>query len=83
MDAGRIVYIIQSSDEPGRFYTGLTTDFSSRLKAHNDGRSAATAKHRPWRMVVTFEFADRERAIAFEKYLKTGSGAEFARRHFR
>jgi hypothetical protein len=29
------------------------------------------------------KFADERRALKFEKYLKSGSGAEFARRHFR
>jgi hypothetical protein len=29
------------------------------------------------------KFADEARAVAFEKYLKSGSGCEFARRHLR
>jgi hypothetical protein len=28
------------------------------------------------------EFPDEERAIRFERYLKSGSGREFAKRHF-
>jgi len=30
---------------------------------------------------VTSELPDEERAIAFERYLKTGSGRAFAKRH--
>jgi putative endonuclease len=83
MDAERTVYILQSTSEPTRFYTGLTTDLVSRLQAHNEGRSSHTARYRPWRVVVAVAFADEQRALAFERYLKTGSGAEFARRHFK
>jgi len=42
-----------------------------------------TADGRPWIIDVVVEFADERRAIAFEKYLKSGSGCAFAQRHFR
>ena len=29
------------------------------------------------------QFTDERRALAFERYLKTGSGWAFAKRHFR
>lgn len=29
------------------------------------------------------QFVDERRALAFERYLKSGSGAAFAKRHFR
>jgi hypothetical protein len=32
---------------------------------------------------VFVTFADEGRALKFEKYLKSGSGVEFARRHLR
>lgn len=32
---------------------------------------------------VMVEFADERRAVAFERYLKSGSGCAFAKRHFR
>jgi hypothetical protein len=32
---------------------------------------------------VVVEFADERRAIAFERYLKSGSGVAFATRHLR
>lgn len=65
-----------------RFYTGITTDVSARITWHNAGRCAHTAKHRPWELVVAIEFANEDRALAFERYLKSGSGRAFAKRHF-
>ena len=32
---------------------------------------------------VIVKFADADRALRFEKYLKTGSGCKFAKRHLR
>jgi hypothetical protein len=34
-------------------------------------------------IVVSLEFADERRAVDFEKYLKSGSGVAFAKRHLR
>jgi len=34
-------------------------------------------------VVVVIAFASEERALDFERYLKTGSGCAFATRHFR
>jgi hypothetical protein len=49
---------------------------------HNSGGSHHTASLRPWEHVVSIEFASEASAMAFEKYLKTGSGRTFAKRHF-
>ena len=79
----RIVYVLNNADSPPRFYTGVTADLRKRLEAHNAGRCPHTAKHRPWRVDVVIEFSDERRALAFEKYLKSGSGGAFAKRHLR
>ena len=79
----RIAYILKNTDNPPRFYTGVTADLRARLDSHNGGRCSHTAKHRPWAVDVIVEFADEARALKFEKYLKSGSGVEFARRHLR
>ena len=79
----RSVYILKNTDNPPRFYTGVTADLRSRLEAHNAGRCSHTAKHRPWTLDVVVRFTDEMRALKFEKYLKSGSGLEFARRHLR
>ncbi|MDP2320387.1 MAG: GIY-YIG nuclease family protein [Acidobacteriota bacterium] len=78
------VYIIQSDRQPERFYTGLTSDLTARLAAHNAGLSTHTATGIPWRLVVAMMFTDVDnKAQAFEGYLKSGSGRAFAARHFR
>ena len=77
------VYIMKSRSAPGRYYTGLTSDFPARLVAHNAGESHHTSSGRPWDRVVVIEFAKEQRAHAFERYLKSGSGVAFSKRHLR
>jgi putative endonuclease len=77
------VYVLRSLADPGRYYTGLTGNCRARLEAHNAGRCLHTATGRPWRIDVIVQFADEKRAVAFEQYLKSGSGSAFASRHLR
>jgi predicted GIY-YIG superfamily endonuclease len=56
---------------------------AKRHAAHNAGCSVHTAKYRPWSIDVVVEFEDEKRALAFERYLKSGSGIAFAHRHLR
>lgn len=79
----RFVYVLKNSDAPPRYYTGLTSDVSSRQAQHNAGNCTYTAKYRPWSIDLVIEFADERRAVAFERYLKSGSGVAFAQRHLR
>lgn len=79
----RFVYIIKSLATPDQYYVGVTSDPALRLQAHNAGLTSHTSKHRPWRTLVCIEFDEEQPALEFERYLKTGSGREFARRHFR
>jgi putative endonuclease len=76
------VYVLQSTVQAERYYSGLTCDVATRLGIHNSGGSQHTAGLRPWRLVVALEFATEASAVAFQKYLKTGSGRAFAKRHF-
>lgn len=82
MHARRFVYVLRSLVMPSRHYTGLTADVSARLAAHNAGECRHTTKFRPWRVLVSMEFATQEQAVTFEKYLKSGSGRAFTKRHF-
>jgi hypothetical protein len=41
-----------------------------------------TATNRPWSIVVSLEFRAESTARRFERYLKSGSGRAFAKRHF-
>jgi putative endonuclease len=77
----RSVYILKSADQEPHFYVGRTSDVSARLTDHNAGRCPHTARYHPWQLHVTIELSDERRAIAFERYLKSGSGRAFATRH--
>ena len=78
----RVVYVLVSAMEPGRHYVGVTSDVTRRFEVHNYGGSRHTAEYRPWRLIVSLEFATESSAVAFERDLKTGSGRALAKRHF-
>lgn len=78
----RIVYVLKSASPKAHYYIGLTHDVHARLADHNAGRCRHTARYRPWRLHVTIELPDEQRGAAFERYLKSGSGRAFAKRHF-
>tara|TARA_R110000772_G_scaffold18400_6_gene51419 strand:+ start:25910 stop:26191 length:282 start_codon:yes stop_codon:yes gene_type:complete len=73
----------QSVAFPDQYYTGLTNDVQARLAEHNAGKSRYTAKFKPWMLLSFHYFVSEETALAFEKYLKTGSGRALARKRFR
>jgi len=78
----RFVYVLVSTVDLRRHYVGITSDVARRLDVHNSGGSQHTAQYRPWRLIVSLHFVTEASAVAFEKYLKTGSGRAFAKRHF-
>jgi putative endonuclease len=80
-DDKRFVYVLlnQVNDSP---YVGITSDVARRLDTHNSGGSVYTAPCRPWRLAVALEFPGERQALQFERYLKSGSGRAFMRRHF-
>ena len=82
MQTTTTVYILRSDSNQSRHYTGLTSDLKKRLKWQNAGQNVDTARDRPWTVVVAFHFADERVARRFERYLKSGSGREFAKRRF-
>jgi putative endonuclease len=78
----RIVYIIRSVADPSRHYVGITNDVDARLEWHNHGPSGYSVQFRPWSLVVAMHFPTERKAVRFERYLKSGSGRAFAKRHF-
>jgi len=76
------VYILRSCSNPDRYYIGMTEDLNDRLKTHNAGGCKHTFKFIPWRIETALAFALKEKAVAFEKYIKSHSGREFAKKHF-
>ena len=77
----KYVYILQSERDTDQFYTCITDDLKARLSKHNSGDVTHTSTYRPWRIKTYVAFNDEERALAFEKYLKFGSGRAFAKKH--
>jgi putative endonuclease len=75
----KYVYILESVETPEHHYVGVTDDLRSRLQKHNAGDASHTSKFRPWRVKTYIAFSEEGRALAFEKYLKSGSGRAFAK----
>jgi len=76
------VYLLRSINHPDAIYTGYTTDIKQRLVDHNSGKSIYASTCRPWQLEICVTFRDKEKALAFEKYLKSSSGRAFAKKHF-
>jgi putative endonuclease len=74
------VYLLQSEAVVGQRYIGVTADLKQRLVEHNAGKSPHTSKYVPWKLVTYIAFSDEQKARAFERYLKSGSGHAFARK---
>jgi predicted GIY-YIG superfamily endonuclease len=76
------VYILVSKENEIIHYTGITQRLRQRLGEHNRGKVPNSMSHRPWRIETVIAFKSEKKARTFERYLKSGSGREFARRHF-
>ena len=76
------VYILIDTTTETHHYVGSTQDLQARLAKHNAGEVPHTSKFKPWRIQTAIVFDSKEKAVAFENYLKSGSGREFAKRHF-
>ena len=73
------VYILQLKDNS--YYHGYSNDLKQRLKTHQQGTVSSTKNFRPVKLVFYAAFSSQEKAIKFEKYLKTGSGFAFRNKH--
>jgi len=76
------VYLLRSLKDQSKTYVGYTTDLKQRLETHNSGGSIHTKTFKPWKLVVYIGFDTEEKAVAFEKYIKVGSGYAFAKKRF-
>jgi predicted GIY-YIG superfamily endonuclease len=72
----RTVYVLQSTTRQRRYYTGITSNLELRLRAHNKGLARHTASGRPWRVVVTVEFADPTAGGAIRDLLEVRLGQD-------
>ena len=77
------VYILRSVDFPDQEYTGATENLRGRTASHSAGKSAHTAKFKPWKLIWYCAFPDKLRALEFERYLKSHSGRAFAKKRLK
>lgn len=73
------VYILKCSDS--KPYTGCTSDLAERIERHENGHVPATASRLPVELVSYTAVKDKYKAFEFEKYLKSGSGRAFIKKH--
>ncbi len=73
------VYIIECKD--GTYYTGFTTNISRRLNDHLNGEVEYTRRRLPIKIIHISLFTDKRKAYDFERYLESGSGKAFMKRH--
>ena len=62
-------------------YVGCTSNLKKRLLRHKKGFVPATKESRPIKLWCYFAFSNKYSAFNFEKYLKSGSGRAFLKKH--
>ncbi len=70
------IYVLKSKKD-NNLYIGYTNNLEKRVSQHNSGRVRSTKHRTPFILVHNESFADKNAAIAREKYLKSGCGREF------
>jgi putative endonuclease len=74
------VYVLELSN--GDYYVGRSDNLKRRISEHKKGQERTTKKFLPIKLVTYLGFDTKTKAVLFEKYLKTGSGIAFKKRHF-
>jgi putative endonuclease len=75
-------YILSSIVNPEHFYIGSTSNLKRRLAEHNSGKSIHTNKFKPWKIKNYIAFEDKTSVEGFERFLKSGNGRAFCKKHF-
>jgi len=73
------VYLLKCIDN--KTYIGCTSDLKERIERHKKRNVPATKNRLPTKLVSYFAFSDKYKAFEFEKYLKSGSGRSFLKKH--
>jgi predicted GIY-YIG superfamily endonuclease len=73
------VYVLLCDN--GEYYKGCTNNIEDRLQRHQKGYVESTREILPVKLVSNTMFTDQQKAYAYEKYLKSGSGRAFLKRH--
>ncbi|HLB60335.1 MAG TPA: GIY-YIG nuclease family protein [Patescibacteria group bacterium] len=74
-------YILRNSIT-NRYYIGYTPDLRNRLRKHLAGHVLSTKSNQNYHLEWYCAFQTRLQALAFERYLKTGSGVAFMKKRF-
>ena len=67
------VYVLKSIGH-SFIYIGSTNDLKRRLTEHNEGLNQSTKAFAPFEIEAYVAVNSKYRALALEKYFKTGSG---------
>jgi putative endonuclease len=73
------VYILNCSDS--KTYIGCCDNLKERIDRHQRGGAPATKERLPIKINTYFAFSNKYTAFNFEKYLKSGSGRAFIKKH--
>ena len=74
-------YILKNSNT-SRYYIGYTPNLKNRLRKHQSGEVKSTKSNLNYPLEWYCAFRTRSQALAFEKYLKSGSGIAFMKKRF-
>lgn len=74
------IYLLRSLSHPDQTYIGYTKNLKHRLAQHNSATTYSSSPYKPWKLITYIAFSSYENAIAFEKYIKVGSGHAFAQK---
>jgi putative endonuclease len=79
------IYIIKNN-ERSKIYIGHSSDLKNRLKRHNgllkNKTKSFTSKNKGiWKLIHNEKYKTREEAIKREKWLKSGVGREYIKKH--
>ncbi len=75
------MYCIYSLKCKDGYYVGCTDNLDDRLARHYKGHVPAIPGRLPVELDFYFVINDKYKAFEFEKYLKSGSGRAFIKKH--
>ena len=71
------VYVLKSLKN-NRRYVGFTSkNLDVRLSEHNEGKNSYTRNNRPYKLIYSELFSEKQSASQRERYFKSGNGRKF------
>ena len=75
------MYYVYSLKCKDGYYVGCTDNIQDRFERHQKGYVLATVNRLPVNLEFYFAIENKYKAFEFEKYLKSGSGRAFVKKH--